>query len=126
MNIGPNNPSGGSGGGKGRRRRGRRGGHAGRPGSGGHSGASGHSSSSHQGHGGGGHRSGHYRGGGQKETHTVYTRPMDHSYRNGGGNQKGGRGGSPGLYMHPDPEPIRKAVDENAAPRIFAFIDDLF
>lgn len=54
---------------------------------------------------------------------------MDHSYRNGGqnfGNQKGGRGGSAGLYMHPDPEPVRKTVDENAAPRIFAFIDDLF
>jgi CheY-like chemotaxis protein len=54
---------------------------------------------------------------------------MDHSYRTGGqhfGNQKGGRGGSPGLYMHPEPEPVRKTVDENAAPRIFAFIDDLF
>jgi CheY-like chemotaxis protein len=54
---------------------------------------------------------------------------MDHSYRNGGqnaGNQRGGRGPIPGLYVHPEPEPIRKPVDENAAPRIFAFIDDLF
>lgn len=53
---------------------------------------------------------------------------MDHSYRNGGsaGNQRGGRTPIPGVYMHPEPEPIRKAIDENAAPRIFAFIDDLF
>ena len=54
---------------------------------------------------------------------------MDHSYRNGGpgGQQRGGRGGGiPGAYVHQDPEPIRKPMDENAAPRIFAFIDDLF
>jgi CheY-like chemotaxis protein len=130
MNIGPNNPSGGSGGGKGRRRRGRRGGPGGpgaRPGAGGHSGGSG----GHQGGGGGGHRSGHghSRGGAQKEGHGIFTRPMDHSYRNGGqnvGNQRGGRGGGiGGGYIQPDPEPIRK-LDENAAPRIFAFIDDLF
>jgi CheY-like chemotaxis protein len=129
MNIGPNNPSGGSGGGKGRRRRGRRGpgGPGGRPGAGGHSGGTG----GHQGGGGGGHRSGHghSRGGAQKEGHGIFTRPMDHSYRNGGqnvGNQRGGRGGGiGGGYMQPDPEPIRK-LDENAAPRIFAFIDDLF
>ncbi len=54
---------------------------------------------------------------------------MDHSYRNGGqnaGNQRGGRGGGVGSsYMQPDPEPVRK-MDENAAPRIFAFIEDLF
>jgi CheY-like chemotaxis protein len=49
---------------------------------------------------------------------------MDHNYRNGGqGNQR--RGGTPGAYVHQDPEPVRR-LDENAAPRIFAFIDDLF
>jgi CheY-like chemotaxis protein len=56
---------------------------------------------------------------------------MDHSYRNGGQQQGGygkhGRGAAavPGLYVHQDPEPIRN-VDANAAPKIFAFIDDLF
>jgi DNA-binding NarL/FixJ family response regulator len=51
---------------------------------------------------------------------------MDHNYRTGGqGNQRRG-GGVPGAYVHPEPEPVRKAIDENAAPRIFAFIDDLF
>jgi DNA-binding NarL/FixJ family response regulator len=50
---------------------------------------------------------------------------MDHSYRTGGqGNQR--RGGVPGAYVHPEPEPVRRVMDENAAPRIFAFIDDLF
>ncbi len=125
MNIGPNNPSGGSGGGKGRRRRGRRG-PGGRPGGGGHSGGGG---GHHHGSGGGGHRSGHSRGGGgQKEAQGIFTRPMDHSYRNGGqnfGNQRGRGGHVPGAYVQPEPEPIRK-FDENAAPRIFAFIDDLF
>jgi len=56
---------------------------------------------------------------------------MDHSYRNGGQQQGGfgkhGRGAAvvPGVYVHQDPEPIRNA-DANAAPKIFAFIDDLF
>jgi CheY-like chemotaxis protein len=52
---------------------------------------------------------------------------MDHSYRTGqglGGRQHG-RGGAVGGYVHQDPEPVRNA-DQNAAPRIFAFIDDLF
>lgn len=52
---------------------------------------------------------------------------MDHSYRSGGqgfGNQRG-RGGIPGAYVQPEPEPIR-VKDENAPPRIFAFIEDLF
>jgi CheY-like chemotaxis protein len=50
---------------------------------------------------------------------------MDHSYRNGGQGFGSRGGGVAGGYMHPEPEPIRK-IDENAAPRIFAFIDDLF
>jgi CheY-like chemotaxis protein len=115
MNIGPNHPSGGSGGGKGRRRRGRRGAPGGRPGGG------------HGGHGGGGGHRGH-RHGKQQEGQGVFTRPMDHSYRNGGGQGFGkqhGRGGVPGGHVAPELEPVRVA-DENAAPRIFAFIDDLF
>jgi CheY-like chemotaxis protein len=59
----------------------------------------------------------------------IFTRPMDHTYRTGGqngSNQRGGRAPIPGVYMHPEPEPVRKTIDENAAPRIFAFIDDLF
>ena len=52
---------------------------------------------------------------------------MDHSYRNGGGSQGfgKGRGGVPGGHVGQDLEPV-KTLDENAAPRIFAFIDDLF
>jgi CheY-like chemotaxis protein len=59
----------------------------------------------------------------------IFTRPMDHSYRNGGQQQGGfGKRGAavvPGGYVHMEPEPIRN-FDANAAPRIFAFIDDLF
>jgi CheY-like chemotaxis protein len=63
---------------------------------------------------------------------------MDHNYRSamgqsgsqgggrnrvmrGGRNQRGGFG-TP--YLQPEPEPL--PVDENAATRIFAFVDDLF
>ncbi|HUN87546.1 MAG TPA: hypothetical protein VMU28_02085 [Terriglobales bacterium] len=118
MNIGPNHPSGGSGGGKGRRRRGRRG-PGGRPGGqGGQQGHGGHSG------GGGGHR--HHRQGKQQEGHGIFTRPMDHSYRNGNQNfGKSGRGTVAGGHIAPELEPVRVA-DANAAPRIFAFIDDLF
>jgi hypothetical protein len=122
MNIGPNHPSGGSGGGKGRRRRGRRGGPGGpgRPGGHGNNAGGGHSGGGFK----GGGRRNERRGASQRDPQGIYTRPMDHSYRNGGqGNQ---RRGTPGAYLHPDPEPLRKAIDENAAPRIFAFIDDLF
>ena len=54
---------------------------------------------------------------------------MDHSYRNGNqggyGKQQHGRGSVPGGHMAPDLEPVR-VTDPAAAPRIFAFIDDLF
>ena len=54
---------------------------------------------------------------------------MDHSYRNnmqGGNNQQNSRRGGVGThYLQPDPEPLPNR-DDNAAPRIFAFIDDLF
>ncbi len=98
MNFGPKNTSGG--GGKGRRRRGRRGG--GRPG---------------QGKGQHGHRN-----------QSVFTHPMDHSYRaalHGGNHQPGARHGMGTQYVQPDPEPVPEH-QQQGAPRIFAFIDDLF
>jgi len=59
---------------------------------------------------------------------------MDHSYRNalngqpapGRGGPRGGRPGqAPGSpYVQPDPEPL--PIREDAASRIFAFVDDLF
>lgn len=128
MNIGPNHPSGGSGGGKGRRRR-RRGG-PGRPGGHGGGQGQGQGQGGNAGGGGGGfkrrHRDNRHGGGGGGQgqlVQGVYSRPMDHSYRNGGKQQ--GRGQTVGGYVHNEPEPVRN-VDQNAAPRIFAFIDDLF
>ncbi len=49
---------------------------------------------------------------------------MDHNYRGAlsGNNSHGHRGGQ---YLQPDPEPLPQQ-HENASPRIFAFIDDLF
>ena len=121
MNSGANHPSGGPSGpgGRGRGRRGRRPQNA-KKGSGpGHRGKN--QQNSQQGSGGG-----------------IYTAPMDHSYRNpqgqgqnGPGGRNRGRGGrGPGgftgtQYLQPDPEPI-KLRDETAAPKIYAFIDDLF
>lgn len=59
---------------------------------------------------------------------------MDHSYRNALNGQQGAprggqRGGRPGQapgspYMQPDPEPL--PMREDAASRIFVFVDDLF
>ena len=98
MNVGPGNPSGG--GGRNRRRRGRR-------------------PPTHRGGPMGRDRQGHSG---------IYTAPMDHSYRTGASNNgaKGSRG-RPGFapsYKPPDPEPL--PFREDATPRIFAFIDDLF
>lgn len=54
---------------------------------------------------------------------------MDHSYRNGNqggyGKQQHGRGTVPGGHVGQELEPVR-VTDPEAAPRIFAFIDDLF
>jgi hypothetical protein len=110
MNAGPNRPSGP--GGRGRRRRGRR------PGSNSHG---------SQQHGAGG-RSRHNKDG-------IYTAPMDHSYRaalqgnngnkNSGRNSRGGRPTFGGGFRPPDPEPL-PMMQEDAASRIFAFVDDLF
>ncbi len=100
MNAGPGRPSGG--GGRNRRRRGRRpksGNPTGRP--------------------------------GRDQQHSgVYSAPMDHSYRaamSGGNN--GARPGRarPGFatnYPQPEPEPL--PLREDATPRIFGFVDDLF
>ena len=100
MTFGPKHSSGH--GGKGRRRRGRRG-PGGRP---------------------GGHQGGKAQQKQQNNPGGVVTHPLDHSYRAALGNhQPGQRGGS--QYLQPDPEPLPQQ-HENAAPRIFAFIDDLF
>ena len=107
MMIGPNQPSGGSGG-KGRGRRGRR-------------------PSNPQ-----GKRGPHKQNSQNQRTGGgIYSAPMDHSYRasqHGGGGQRGGRqqrGGIGTQYLQPEPEPL-PAGSEDALPRIFAFIDDLF
>ena len=100
MNFGPKHPSGP--GGRNRRRRGRRApggrpGHRGRP----------------------GQQAGNPRQG------SVFTHPMDHSYRSviQGSN---GRHGIGTTYLQPEPEPLPQGAADNAAPRIFAFVDDLF
>ncbi len=112
MNFGPTNSSGG--GGRGRRRRNRRGGPSNRP----------------------GRKSGGGGGQGSRDRHAgIYTAPMDHSYRavlnseNGRGSNsrgRGGRGGGLPSYLPADPEPVPVALNGDAAPRIFAFVDDLF
>jgi hypothetical protein len=107
MNVGPGprGPSGG-GGGRNRRRRGRR-----PPNRGGQPG-------------GGGGRDRQQQGGG------IYSAPMDHSYRaamNGGNGARPGRQrpGFAAAYAPVDPDPLPQQA-EDAASRIFAFVDDLF
>ncbi|HET7442924.1 MAG TPA: hypothetical protein VFJ47_16600 [Terriglobales bacterium] len=65
----------------------------------------------------------------RQEHSGIYTAPMDHSYRAAQGGNNGGKGsrGRPGfapMYKPADPEPL--PANHNGAPRIFAFIDDLF
>src|SRR5438105_5522033 len=99
MNQGPRHPSGG--GGKNRRRRGRR--------------PPGHRQ---------GPRGQQQRGTNARNNHGgIYTAPMDHAYRNAGENGKGGRGHFGAGYSTPEPEPLPQS---DSAPRIFAFVDDLF
>jgi CheY-like chemotaxis protein len=103
MNVGPAGPSGG--GGRSRRRRGRR-------------------PSNRGGQPGGGPRGDRQQHGG------IYSAPMDHSYRaaqngNNGPRQGRGRPGFAPTYTPADPDPLPQQA-EDAASRIFAFVDDLF
>jgi len=67
----------------------------------------------------------------RQEHQGIFTAPMDHSYRasiNGGGNgnNKGPRRpGFAAAYPIADPEPL-PAPREDAASRVFAFVEDLF
>jgi CheY-like chemotaxis protein len=130
MNSGPNHPSSNSGGGGGRRhRRGRRG----KRGSGAASGQQQNKGQQQQ--------QGQNNRQGPQSNPGIYTAPMDHNYRaalsggapqhNGGRrqqgrNQRGGRNFMGTSYVQPEPEPLPMPVNENAIPRIFAFVDDLF
>ena len=58
----------------------------------------------------------------------IYTAPMDHSYRakmGGDNGNKGRRGGFSAGFSAVDPEPL-PVPDDDAASRIFAFVEDLF
>lgn len=68
----------------------------------------------------------------RQEQQGIFTAPMDHSYRanmgvdNGNGNNRGPR--RPGFsasYPVAEPEPL-PAPREDAASRVFAFVEDLF
>jgi CheY-like chemotaxis protein len=65
----------------------------------------------------------------QQQHQGIYTAPMDHSYRANLGGENGSKGARrPGFaapYIHPEPEPL-PAPHEDAASRIFAFVEDLF
>ena len=69
----------------------------------------------------------------RQEHQGIFTAPMDHSYRanlgmdNGNGNQGRGprRPGFSAAFPVVDPEPL-PAPHENAASRVFAFVEDLF
>jgi CheY-like chemotaxis protein len=70
-------------------------------------------------------------GGARQEQQGIFTAPMDHSYRAnlGGNNGNGSRGprrpGFSSSYPVVDPEPL-PAPKEDAASRVFAFVEDLF
>jgi CheY-like chemotaxis protein len=65
----------------------------------------------------------------QQQHQGIYTAPMDHSYRANLGADNGSKGSRrPGFaapYVHAEPEPLPAPL-EDAAPRIFAFVEDLF
>jgi CheY-like chemotaxis protein len=65
----------------------------------------------------------------QQQHQGIYTAPMDHSYRANLGGENGSKGSRrPGFaapYVQPEPEPL-PAPHEDAASRIFAFVEDLF
>ncbi len=65
----------------------------------------------------------------QAQHQGIYTAPMDHSYRaNMGGNNGNRPARRPAFassFAPPEPEPL-PAPQEDAASRIFAFVEDLF
>lgn len=69
----------------------------------------------------------------RQEQQSIFTAPMDHSYRanmgdNGnhnGSNNRPRRPGFAGPYPVADPEPL-PALKEDSASRVFAFVEDLF
>ncbi len=67
----------------------------------------------------------------RQENQGIFTAPMDHSYRanmngnNGNGSRGPRRGGFSSAYPVADPEPL-PALKEDAASRVFAFVEDLF
>jgi len=69
----------------------------------------------------------------RQDQHGIFTAPMDHSYRanqgsdngNGGGGRGPRRPGFSSSYPVLDPEPL-PAPREDAASRVFAFVEDLF
>jgi len=133
MNIGPNqppssgSPSGAGGGRRHRRRRMRRG-----PGQNQANQPSGQQGQQQRA--GGGGAGGRRRRGRSNRQPSVFTGPMDHSYRNANqngnqGNQGGRQGGRRGqqpqrFFQHPEVEPVNNA--DGPQPLIFAFVDDLF
>ncbi len=128
MNNGPNNPAGGSGGKGRRRRRGRRNPPAqasqgGQGVQGGHQRRAGGPSSPRRA-GASGSRPGNRSSAPKFQDAHIYTAPMDHNYRTaengngGGGRNRGTR------FVQPELEALPTA--HNGAPRIFAFVDDLF
>jgi CheY-like chemotaxis protein len=65
----------------------------------------------------------------QQQNQGIYTAPMDHSYRANMGGDNGNKGprrpGFAAPYVQNDPEPL-PTPQEDAASRIFAFVEDLF
>jgi len=67
----------------------------------------------------------------RQERQGIFTAPMDHSYRatlngeNSNGNKPQRRPGFSAAYPLADPEPL-PAAPEDAASRVFAFVEDLF
>jgi CheY-like chemotaxis protein len=119
MNSGPNHPGGGSGG-KGRKRRRGRGN---QPAASAHGGPSLHP----QRHGVSRVRGGRpgARPGPRFQDSHLYTAPKDHNYRTAENGNGARSGGGPGArFRHPELEALPGA--HNGAPRIFAFVDDLF
>ena len=123
MNSGPNHPSGGSGGKGRKRRRGRRNQPVQAAQGGGHGATHPRQPQRH----GAANPRGPRRPGSRpaprfQDSH-LYTAPMDHSYRTAE-NGNGTRGGS-ARFVPPELEAL-PAAHQNGAPRIFAFVDDLF